>query len=105
MLRICEQAANIHMHTHRRTHNCMLFTSITPHLLVPVGQLDLSLHPHLVNIHSHCQDNMLSKIHAEPERTHMASQTNAHNPPTDSRTSAHTRDPHRGSEISFLLRL
>ena len=79
MLRICEQAANIHMHTHththththahRCTHNCMLFTSITSHLLVPVGQLDVSLHPHLANIHSHCQDNMLSKIHAEPERT------------------------------------
>lgn len=59
----------------------MLLTSITPHLLVPAGQLDVSLHLHLVNIHSHCQDNMLSKIHAEPERMHAASQTNTHNTP------------------------
>lgn len=59
----------------------MLLTSITPHLLLSAGQLDASLHLHLVNIHSRCRDNMLSKIHAEPERMHMASQTNTHYTP------------------------
>lgn len=79
MHRICEQAARTHSLTHTLT--CMLLTSITPHLLVPAGQLDASLHLHLVNIHSHCQDDTLSKVHAEPQRMHADSKANAHNTP------------------------
>lgn len=76
MLRICQAA-----HTHTHAHKGMLLTSITPPLLLPAGRLDVSLHPRRVNIHSHCQDNVLSNIHAGPERVHMASQTNTRSSP------------------------
>lgn len=101
--RIYKQAA----HTHTQTDNCMLLTSFT-HLLDSAGQLDGSPHLHLVNTHSHSQDNMLFKIHAEPEQMLTAPRTNTHNAlRTGAQVPAqtHTRDPHRGSEISFLLLL
>lgn len=101
MLRRCKQASCILELSHTYKHARTLLTSVTAHLLVPAGQLDVGLHLHLVNIHSHCRDDTLSKVHAESERMRVDPQMNARDTPQTG-VQVHTRDPHRGSEISFF---
>lgn len=105
MLRRCKQASCILELSHTYKHARTLLTSVTAHLLVPAGQLDVGLHLHLVNIHSHCRDDTLSKVHAESERMRVDPQMNARDTPQTG-VQVHTRaTPTEEVRLAFLLLL